>query len=234
MLGLTTSAAGSHMAGLFKSAFVEVNYLASAKKYNVYGSSVTAAGATSATGGSATATAAITGVPFGNPQDYGNAAAAQCSTDAQNAYAYFKALPGYGDAYTVAGGARIATSPVVSGDLGGVRFTPGVYSAAAATSNSNFITIDAMNNPNAIFVFQLGAAFTPAASTGFILLNGAKASMIYFAVTGAVAMGASADFQGTIMSPAALGMGAGATLTGRLLTWSGAVTLSANTLILPV
>mgnify|MGYP000468445560 CR=1 FL=1 len=161
-------------------------------------------------------------------------ASAAVATDVQSAYNTFWGMTPSGSIRVTATNALVGTSPHMAGDLIGLTFYPGVYHAGAAVTNSGVITFDAQNNPGATFIMQLGAAWAPAASTSFNLINGATASMIYFNCVGATTIGASAAWQGTIISPAAIGAGAGASINGRLFSYSGAITLSANTITIPI
>jgi hypothetical protein len=72
-----------------------------------------------------------------------------------------------------------------AGDQAGATFSPGLYSAAAAVSNTGTLTLDGGNNPNAVFVFQVGGALTMAAGAHVTLINGASASRVFWRVNGA-------------------------------------------------
>lgn len=186
----------------------------------------TFAGATTAANlkvGGLTATAFL----LGTEQHYGNATSAQALLDVTAAYNYYKALIPVGRIYLGAAATPTALSPTFAGDMAGLRFTPGVFFAGAAITNSTNVTFDAEGDANAQFVIQIGAAFAPAAASQVLLLNGAKASNIFWAVTGAVAMAAAAKFKGTILGLGAIGCAAGASVEGRLLTTgAGTITLS--------
>ena len=52
-----------------------------------------------------------------------------------------------------------------AGDQAGKTYAPGLYTTAAAITNTGTITLDAAGDPNARFVFQIGAALSSAAST---------------------------------------------------------------------
>jgi hypothetical protein len=118
---------------------------------------------------------------------------------------------------------------IIAGDLAGLTFYDGVYYAAGATTLSTSLTLDAQGDPNAVFIFQMDAAFAPAAASTIILVNGAQASHVFWQVTGAVSIGAGASFVGTILGGAAVTVGANALLFGRALSY-GTVTLAANTI----
>jgi hypothetical protein len=68
-----------------------------------------------------------------------------------------------------------------------------------------------------------------AASSLVLLVNGAKASNVFWQVTGAAGTGGLSSFSGTILATGAIVLGAGATLVGRALS-SGLVTLTNNTI----
>jgi hypothetical protein len=114
------------------------------------------------------------------------------------------------------------------GDLAGLTLAPGLYSTAAAVSNTGTVILDGGNNPNAVFVFQIGGALTMAAGARVILSNGTQASRVFWQVNGAGAVGAGAKFAGTLMALDAVGMGAGTQVNGRALARNGAVSLDSN------
>ncbi len=128
-------------------------------------------------------------------------------------------------AYQDAAG-RVATAEF-SGDQNGVTFTPGVYHTAAAFALTGTLTLDGLGDPNAVFIFQVSAALNTAAASHMVLLGGAKAANVFWASQGAVGTGANSDFAGTVLSPAGITIGAGASVTGQLLS-QATVTLSGN------
>lgn len=106
------------------------------------------------------------------------------------------------------------------GDLAGTTFTPGLYSTAAAITNTGTITLDADGDPSAIFVFQVGAALSSAAATKVVLTDGALANNVYWQAVGAVAFGANVKWVGTVLGNGVISFGDGASLKGRALTSS--------------
>ncbi len=128
----------------------------------------------------------------------------------------------YSDAKGRSGGAALAP------DLIGVTVTPGVYKSTVAVANTGTFTIDAQNNANAVFIFQIGAALSAAASSHMVLVNGAKASNVFWQVNGATTVGATSNFVGTIMALDAIGIGAGSVVNGRALAQTGAIALNSN------
>ncbi len=106
----------------------------------------------------------------------------------------------------------------------GETLAPGVYSVAGAGSATGTLLLDAQGDTSAIFIFKFGGAFSTAAGTTIVLLNGAKASNIFWKANGAVVMATNTDMKGTmIANPGAISMGAGGMLKGRMLSTTGAV-----------
>ena len=117
----------------------------------------------------------------------------------------------------------------------GETLIPGVYTIAGATSTVESINFDAGGNPDALFVIRIGAAFSTAASTKMVLLNGAKSSNIFWVVEGAASIGASNILKGTVITKGgAISMGSGGDLEGRLFAIVGAVSFSSGTAIIPL
>jgi Ice-binding-like/Secretion system C-terminal sorting domain len=108
----------------------------------------------------------------------------------------------------------------------GQVLTPGVYFLPAAASMVGDLYLDAQGDPNAVFIFQIGGAFSTAASSQVILMNGAVADNIFWKVEGAVPMAAGTIMRGTIIADnAAISLGIGGILEGRALSTTGAVSI---------
>jgi hypothetical protein len=133
------------------------------------------------------------------------------------------AMLAYSDA---AGRSPLAYS--VPGDLGGATFSPGVYHSAAAIGLTGTVTLDGGGDPDAVFVFQIGGTFGPAASSRVVLTGSASAANVFWQVVGATTIGASSVISGTILTTAAVTVGNSASLDGRVLSTSGDITLAAN------
>lgn len=117
----------------------------------------------------------------------------------------------------------------IVGDLGGQTFHVGVHHKATALALTGTVVLDAENDPNAVFIFQTEAAFNAAAGARVTLINGAKATNVFWYAAGAVGTGASSVLSGTFIARGAITLGAGTTVAGRALS-RGTVTLSGNTL----
>jgi Ice-binding-like/Bacterial Ig-like domain len=141
---------------------------------------------------------------------------------ASTAQAYADLLAAYEGVAARTGGTAFG------GDLAGLTLTPGLYSTAAAVSNTGTVTLDGGGNPNAVFVFKIGGALAMAAGARVTLTNGTRASRVFWQVNGAGSVGANGKFAGTLMAHDAVAMGAGTLVNGRALALTGAVSLNAN------
>ena len=124
------------------------------------------------------------------------------------------------------------TPAVIEPGLGGQTLFPGVYApagGATALSLGSTLRFDANGDMNAVFIVKTTGAFGSTATTGRVeLINGAQACNVFFQIGGAVTLGASSSFSGTILSQGAITVGAGAAFSGRAFTGLGDMTLSGN------
>ena len=127
---------------------------------------------------------------------------------------------------------RTATDIVtISGNIGGLTLTPGLYKSTSSLSlSSGDVTFDALGNPNAVFIIQIASAFTATSGRHVILAGGAQASNIFWQVGSSATFGTTTAFKGTIIALQSVSFNTGATLDGRALSRNGAVTLSGNTI----
>ena len=123
----------------------------------------------------------------------------------------------------------LAPTDTFSGDQNAVTFTPGVHFTGAAFALTGTMTLDGQGDPNASFIFQIDAAMDTAAASRMVLVGGARATNIFFLVTGAAGTGAASHVEGTIIAVGAITVGAGAVVHGRVLS-RGKITLSSNTI----
>lgn len=189
------------------------------------GSTVTNTGATTTIVGNVGVSpgSAITGLPLGQPTGgsihAGNATAAAAQSDVTVTY------------NDLAGRARNATMTGV--DLGGRTFQAGVYFWSSSAQLTGTVTLDAQNDPNAVFIFQIGSTLTTASNASVALVNGAVARNVFWQIGSSATLGTSTAFKGTIVALASITLNSGSTLSGRALARNGAVTLSANAVALP-
>jgi uncharacterized repeat protein (TIGR01451 family) len=131
------------------------------------------------------------------------------------------------DAYDDAAG-RTPDS-IVPTELGGTTKTTGIYKSAAGTFGiTGTVTLDAEDDPNAVFIFQTDSTLITAASSSVNLINGAQACNVFWQIGSSVTLGASSTLKGNILALTSATLGAGANVTGRVLARNGAVTMSSN------
>ncbi|MGD0573606.1 MAG: ice-binding family protein [Sedimentisphaerales bacterium] len=120
-------------------------------------------------------------------------------------------------------------------DLGGVTLTPGVYTytATSAPWTAGTLTLNALGNPSAQWVFQVGTSLTTPANATVSLVNGASANNVFWQIGSSLILDANNNFAGNILANTSITLGGG-TLNGRALTINGAVTIStAETINVP-
>jgi len=117
----------------------------------------------------------------------------------------------------------------------GQILTTGVYSLTGATVLDLDLTLDAENNPSAIFIFKISGPLSTNANSKVKLINGAMACNVYWKVEGLVDMATGTTMRGTVIANnAAINMNAGDTLEGRALSISGAITVNGVFVYTPI
>jgi hypothetical protein len=201
------------------------------------GSAVTNTGSTVVSGGDlgiypATG-AAVTGFTFSAPTGPGIVTGAPATVhltdsiaeNAQNdltaAYDYAQELP--------------HTIDLTGQDLGslGAPLTPGVYNFSAAAGLTGTLTLDAQNNPDAVFIFQIGTTLTTASSAKIVPINGARAQNVFWQIGTSATLGSSTQFVGAIMANASITVNSGTSIQGRTLASGATVTLDDNAVTAP-
>jgi hypothetical protein len=132
------------------------------------------------------------------------------------------------NAYNDAAGRTTPAS--VSGDLGGLTLTPGLYKSTSSLGLTGVLRLDGQGNQNSVFIFQIASALTTLSGSQVILQGGAQAANIFWQVGSSATLGTNSIFNGTIMALASVTLTTGAALNGRALALTGAVTLDTNTI----
>ena len=130
--------------------------------------------------------------------------------------------------------ARVAGDMVtLSGNIGGLTLTPGLYKSTSSLSiSAGNVTLDGLGDANAVFIIQVAASLTTAVDRKVILTGGAQASNIFWVVSNSTSVGAGGEFKGTILALESITFGTGAKLEGRALARNGEVTMDANSLVI--
>lgn len=133
-------------------------------------------------------------------------------------------------------------SALVQGDN---YFVPGLYQSLTSILITGDVTLDALGDANAVFVFQSSStigtaagAAPPGAHTRIILIGGAKASNVWWQAGTAATLGLYSEFQGNILASGSITMLTGATSCGRLMAGSwvggaGAFVFDSNVVSVP-
>jgi hypothetical protein len=134
--------------------------------------------------------------------------------------------------------AGVQGAAVLPGNLSGLTFAPGVYKTSSTVeltdaSPTGAFTLDAKGDPNASFIFQVGSTLTTLPGTQVILAGGAQAKNIFWEVGASATLGTTSVFQGNILAQASVTLKTGATLNGRALARTAAVTLDSNAVNVP-
>ncbi|MCW2962511.1 MAG: hypothetical protein JWM90_2898 [Thermoleophilia bacterium] len=146
------------------------------------------------------------------------------ATDAAAAQAQADLTTAYDDA------AGRSPAIAVSGDLGGLTVTGGVYRSASSVGLTGTLTLDAQGDPNTVFVFQAGSALTTATSSRVRLINGAQSCNVFWNVGSSATLGTSSTFVGNLLALTSVSLNDSVTVSGRVLARNGAVTLLNDTI----
>lgn len=147
-----------------------------------------------------------------------DAISSQAATDVATAYSYLFNLT---CGRTIAGTTHLGTLRTVLGP-------DTVFCLGGAQTLDGDLTLDAKNDPDAIFIIQIDAALSTNTSSRVLLINDASASNVYWQINGAVSLGIGSVFKGTIVANGAISLLDGAKLDGRALSKAGAISISNN------
>lgn len=136
-------------------------------------------------------------------------------------------------AYGQAAGAKTPTTNL-TGQIGNRTITGGTYNQAGSLDFTGQLTLDGENDPDSVFLIQVGADFTTATGASVVLTRGAQACHVYWQIGNDAVIETDTAFQGNILAGNDISARTDATFVGRLLTNTGAVTLDSNTITLPV
>lgn len=135
-------------------------------------------------------------------------------------------------AYNDAAGRTSTDIVTLSGNIGGLTLTPGLYKSTSSLAiSSGDLTFDAKGNVNAVFIIQIASALTVTAGRQVFLKGGALASNIFWQVGSSATFGTTSVFKGTLMVMQSITFNTGATLDGRAFARIGGIVLEGNTIV---
>ena len=136
------------------------------------------------------------------------------------------------DAYNNAAGRTSTDIVTLSGNIGGLTLTPGLYKSTSSLSiSSGDLTFDAKGNAGAVFIIQIASSLTTTSGRQVILSGGAVASNIFWQVGSSATFGTTSVFKGTVLAMQSITFNTGATLDGRALARTGGVTMAGNVIV---
>lgn len=135
-------------------------------------------------------------------------------------------------AYNDAAGRTSKDIVTLSGNIGGLTLTPGLYKSTSSLEiSSGDVTFDAKGDADAVFIIQIASTLTTTPGRKVILSGGALASNIFWQVSSSASFGTTTVFKGTVMALESITFDTGATLDGRALARNGAVTMEGNAIV---
>jgi len=121
------------------------------------------------------------------------------------------------------------TQNLTGTDLGGLILNAGVYEFDATAALNGILTLDAQNNDNAVFIFDIGTGLTTGSNAKVSIINGGPNDGVYWLVGSQATLGESTVFQGNIIAGTAVVLDPSAQIQcGRAIA-NSAVTMAGKT-----
>jgi hypothetical protein len=105
---------------------------------------------------------------------------------------------------------------------------PKIYCLNAASNINGDLILDGKGDPNSLFIFKIDGALSTSVSSKVLLINSASFANVYWQINGAVILGDSSVFNGSIIAAGAITLLESAKLTGRGLSTGGEISLHNN------
>ena len=126
--------------------------------------------------------------------------------------------------------------PVGPTDLAGAVLTPGVYcySSSAQISVGGTLHLDALGDPNAVWIFKIGSTLTTISGASVVFDNVGSPCNVFWQVGSSATLGTTTHFVGNIIAAHDISLLTNATVDGRILargvSADGTVALDTNTI----
>jgi hypothetical protein len=142
------------------------------------------------------------------------------------------ALDAAGDTATV--NESIASQPCNSDrtgeDQGGLRLGALVYCYIESATLTGELRLDALGDPDAVWIIQIDGSYEVADGAEILLVNGAQSCNVFWQVDGTVIVGSGAKVAGTFVAGESIVVRSGGVVDGRLFAPQGAVQLADATI----
>ncbi|WP_341953318.1 ice-binding family protein [Salinibacterium sp. TMP30] len=160
----------------------------------------------------------FTGLPdgtFTGTEHATDAVAAQAQSDLTSAYNVAASL-----------------TPTTSGlaELSGLSLTPGVYAGGELSLSGN---LTLAGSASSVWVFQAESTLITSSASTITLTGGASACNVFWQIGSSATLADNSLMVGTVMANQSITAVTGATIEGRLLANTGAVTLDTNQVTVP-
>lgn len=109
-------------------------------------------------------------------------------------------------------------------DLGGKTLAPGVYCFDTSAQLTGTLTLSGAGT----YIFQMGSTLTTASNSAVLLTDGATSNNVHWQIGSSATLGIETAFFGNVYALANVTMNTGASLIGRAVAQTGAVTLDTN------
>ena len=114
-------------------------------------------------------------------------------------------------------------------DLGALApLAPGVYCFNSSAGLTGTLHLTAAGNTNPVWVFQMGTTLTTASNSSVVFNDVGQGGDVFWQVGSSATLGTGTVFEGTIIAEASITLNTGASLSGRALALTGAVTMDDN------
>jgi len=136
-------------------------------------------------------------------------------------------------AYNEAAG-RATTTILTNQDLGGMTLSPGVYTFNSIAELNGDLTLDALGDADAVWIFQFASALNIAQSSSVLFKDSVgNPEYVYWQMGSSATINHNCAVVGNFMALQAITVGNSASVVGRLLARNAAVTLDFNSVKLP-
>ena len=109
-----------------------------------------------------------------------------------------------------------------------MTLTPGVYCFSSSAQLTGDLTLNALGDPDAVWVFQIGSTLTTASNASVAVINSGKSCNAWWQVGSSATLGTSTAFVGNILSLTSITANTSASMFGAALARNGAVTMDTN------
>lgn len=108
----------------------------------------------------------------------------------------------------------------------------GVYCVSSSALLTGTLLLDGHDDASSVWIFQIPGPFTTAPDPKVLVINGGKAGNVFWQVGSSATLGAGTAFQGNLLALGDITLNADASVSGRLLSRTGVVTLDSNSVSL--